>query len=199
MELDDLKQAWKKADNTSTTNNTDIMNLIMQKSTGPVALLKRGYRKQILFMSILPFVLLLTNFDNVYGVLRSVMFWSYTAFCIAVIIMASMNYRTATRMEVMDRMVKPSLELHVQLLQRRLDGLVVGLRIALIYFIVLTEVLPYFQHYRILAHWHSLSPFIRFGAYAALLLAQYFIGRKMLDYKFRRHLDYLKSLVGEMQ
>jgi hypothetical protein len=150
-------------------------------------------------MSILPFVLLLTNLDNAYGVLRSVMFWSYTAFCVAVIIVAAMNYRIAARMEGLDQMVKPSLELHIQLLQRRLDQLIIGLRIALIYFIVLTEVLPYFQHYRMLAYWHSLSPFLRFGAYAAILAAQYFIGRKQLHYKFGRHLAHLKSLVGEMQ
>lgn len=199
MELDDLKGAWKANAITQTPINTDIMKIILQKSTGPIAQLKSGYRKQILFMSLLPFVLLLTNLDNIYGVLTSVMFWSYTVFCMAVIIVASLNYRTAARMEGMDRVVKPALEMHIDLLQKRLDGLVIGLRIALVYFIVLTEVLPYFQHYRMLAYWHSLSPFIRFGAYAILLIAQYFLGRKKLDYKFRRHLDHLKSLVGEMQ
>jgi hypothetical protein len=47
--------------------------------------------------------------------------------------------------------------------------------------------------------WHSLSPIIRFGSYAALLLMQYFIARKIRERKVGRHLTYLKELVKEMQ
>lgn len=199
MELDDFKTTWKNTEIPTTNKNKDIMELILQKSYGPIAQLKRGYRKQIAFMSMIPIVLLLTNLDNISGALSSFMYWSYVAFCLAVIFIAAMNYRETTKMERLDSAVKTTLERQVNLLQKRLDQLIIGLRVALVYFIILTEVLPWFQHYRMLTHWHSLSPFIRFGAYATLLIAQYFLSRKTLNSKFGKHLSYLRDLTKQMQ
>jgi hypothetical protein len=95
-------------------------------------------------------------------------------------------------------MVKANLEQQVSLLQKRMQWKIIGLRIALLFFIALTEVLPYFQHYRMLDKWHSLSPFIRFGLYAALFAIQYFLSPRVLQNKFGRHLTYLKELAKEM-
>ncbi len=198
MELDDLKETWQQTSINKKTN-LDIMDLIQHKSYGPVAALKRGYKKQIIFMAMLPAILVLTNMDNVAGVFRSVMFWSYVAFCIGIIIFASNNYRIAQKMEGMDAMVKSNLEQQTQILQGRMNQIIIGLRLVLIYFIILTEVMPYFQHYRTLAYWHSLSPLIRFGAYTTLLVAQYFLSRKIIQRKFGQHIDYLRQLVREMQ
>jgi hypothetical protein len=76
---------------------------------------------------------------------------------------------------------------------------IIGLRIVLLFFIVLVEVLPYFQHYRMLDKWHSLSAFTRFGSYAALLVLQYFVNRMVSERKFGGHIKYLKALMEEMQ
>jgi hypothetical protein len=198
MDLDDLKQSWQQTPTTKTTN-TDIMQLIQQKSYGPIAAMKEGYRKQIIFMSLLPFILVLTNMNDVAGVFRSVMFWSYVAFCIGVIALAITNYRTVTRMEGMDGLVRTKLEQQIQTLEMRLKQTIVGIRIVMIYFIVLTEVLPYIQHYHMLDHWHSLPWYARYAAYAVLLLLQYIFSRRIADRKFGRHLTYLKSLVKELQ
>lgn len=198
MELDDLKQTWKKTSAKKTTN-TDIMELIQHKSYGPLAALKSGFRKQIAVMGVLPVILLATNLDNISIVLGSVMFWSYVAFCLGVVSFAYRNYRIVDKMEGMDGMLKSTLMQQITLLETRLRWKIVGLRIALLFFISLTEIVPYFQHYRILDKWHSLSPFIRFGTYAGLLLLQYFASRKMIQRKFGRHLAYLKQLVREME
>jgi hypothetical protein len=85
------------------------------------------------------------------------------------------------------------------LLETRLRQNLIGIRVALLFFIVLTEVLPYFQHFRMLNTWHSLSPFIRFGAYAALFLFQYFVSRTVSQRKFGQHIAHLKELVKQMQ
>src|SRR5258706_3695349 len=198
MELDDLKQTWKQSE-TKKNINTDIMKLVQHKSYGPIAALKREFRKQIMLMMILPVMLLLTNADDISRVLTSVMFWSYVAFCSGIVVFAYYNYRIVSKMEVMDGMVKSNLEQQVNILETRLKWKIIGLRIALLYFILLTETVPYFQHYRMLDKWHSLSPFIRFGSYAALLMTQYFLSAKIIRRKFGRHLNYLKDLVQEMQ
>lgn len=199
MELDELKQAWKAIPDNQTKPNKDIMELIRQESHGPIARLKTGYRKQMVLMSMIPFILLLTNADNMTGVLQSFMFWSYVVFCVGVITIASMNYREVVRMEVMDGALRSHLERQVGLLQKRLNLLIIGLPVAMLYFIVLTEVLPYFQYYRMLATWHGLPVLLRFSVYAALLIAQYFFSRKALHSKFGRHLAYLKELVAQMK
>lgn len=198
MELDDLKQPWKQIP-VNKNKNTDIMELIQHKSYGPIAALKREFRKQMVVMLILPALLLLTNVNGIATALSSVLFWSYVAFCICVVVFAFYHYRIVGKMEGMDGMVRSNLEQQIGILERGLKWKLVGLRIALLFFILLTEVVPYFQHYRMLDKWHALPPVIRFSAYAALLVLQYFLSRGINQRKFGTHLAYLRELVKELQ
>lgn len=198
MELDDLKQTWKQPE-TNKNININIMNLIQHKTYGPVAALKKEFRKQIIVMSLLPALLLATNLDNISKPLTSILFWAYILLCVGVIAFAYFNYRIVNQMSLMDDRVKSTLEKQVNILQTRMQWKIAGLRVAFLFLIVLTEIVPYVQHYRMLDKWHSLSPAIRFGAYAALLLIQYFVGRKVIYRKFGTHLDYLKELIRETE
>ena len=198
MELDDLKNNWHQTPLTK-NKNWDIMEIIQQKSYGPLAALKRTFRKQMVLMFLIPFMFLATNAQDIHGVLTSILFWSYVAFCIGVIAFAYYNYRIVSKMEDMDAMVKTNLEQQIQLLEKRANWQIIGLRGVTLFFIVLLEVVPYIQHYRMLDKWHSLPVAIRFGAYAALLVLQFFMNRIIKQRKVGRHLDYLKTLVKEMQ
>jgi len=95
--------------------------------------------------------------------------------------------------------VKSNLEQQVSLLQTRLRWKIIGLRIALVFFIVMIEVLPYFQHYRMLDKWHSLPILVRYAVYLGFILFQYIMSPIILQRKFGRHLTYLQSLVKEME
>ncbi len=198
MELDELKENWKQIP-VHKNQNTDIMEIIQHKSYGPISALKSVFRKQILLMAIIPFVLVLTNSDNIPGVLTSVMFWGYVAFCSGVIAFAYYNYTLAKAMENLNEMVRVRLERQIDLLEKRMRWELIGLRCALLFFILLTEIVPYFQNYRMLNKWHSLNPLIRYGCYVALILIQYFLNRKLARQKVSRHIDYLRSLVREMR
>jgi len=198
MELEDLKQTWKQTPIHKPVN-TDIMELIQHKSYGPVTALKTAFLKQIRLMIILPILIFATNLNDVNKVLTSIMFWSYIAFCIGLILFSWFNYRIVQKMEGMDAMVKPNLEQQISILEKRLKWHITGVRLVFVFFMVLTEVLPYFQHYRMLDKWHSLPALIRFSTYAGLLILQYFTIRPVLNRKFGRHLNYLKGLVKEMQ
>lgn len=198
MELDDLKQSWKETP-IPTPVNKNIMEMIQHKSYGPVAALKRGFRKQMIIMALMPFILLLTNASDISKPLTSVLYWSYVAVAIGVIIVAYYNYRIADKMQDMNGMVKANLEQQVSVLQTRLRWKIIGLRIVFIFFIVLLEVLPYIQHYRMLDKWHSLPLPARFAVYLGFLLLQYFISPLIIQRKFGRHLNYLQSLVKEME
>ncbi|TMI93776.1 MAG: hypothetical protein E6H08_09985 [Bacteroidetes bacterium] len=198
MELDDLKQTWKET-TIKKNKNTDIMDIMKHKSYGPIAALKREFRKQIVVMALLPLFLLITTIDDISKIYTNVLFWSYVAFCVGMIVFASVNYRIVEKMEIMDVSVRSNLQQQIDLLETRLKWKLIGLRIILLFFIILVEVVPYFQHYRMLDKWHSLSPFIRFGAYAAFLILQYFLSRIVSDRKFGGHIKYLKELMKEMQ
>jgi len=198
MELDDLKQTWKET-TIKKNKNTDIMDLMKQKSYGPIAALKREFRKQIMVMALFPLFLLFTTIDDISQIYTNVLFWSYVALCLGMVVFASMNYRIVEKMGTMDGMVKHNLEQQVDLLETRLKWKLIVLRIVLIFFVVLLEVIPYFQHYRMLDKWHSLSPFVRFASYAAFFILQYFMSRIVSERKFGSHIKYLKALMNEMQ
>lgn len=175
------------------------MELIQHSSYGPLASLKRTYRKQIRLMTLIPLMLIVVNMKDIDHVLTSILFWSYIAFCIAIILFARYNYKIVERMQTMDTMVKANLEQQIGLLEKRARLELSGLRCVLLFFVLLVEIVPYFQHYRMLDKWHSLSPFIRFGAYGALLLFQYILNPRLKERRIGRHLAYLKELVDQMQ
>ena len=198
MELDDLKQSWQKT-NKVESHDSDIIRLIQNKNYGPVAALKKAFKKQIKLMIIVPFIIFFTKIDRVDRVLTSIMFWSYIAFCIGLITFSWFNYQMVKRMESMDGMVKANLEQQIATLQSRLKWKITGVRIALLYFILLAEVMPYFQHYSMLDKWHSLSLAVRLAAYVGFLVLQYFISTVVSHRKYGKHLLYLKQLANEMQ
>jgi hypothetical protein len=198
MELDDLKQTWKQ-NPVNKIKNTDIMELIQHKSYGPVEALKREFKKQIMVFTIIVFVQVLVNLDNVPGLLQSILFWSYVVFCAGVIVFSYQNFLIARKMEIMDGNLKQNIETQINILERRMERKIIALRLAMVFFIVLVEVLPYFQHYRSLNLWHSASPYIRFSAYAFLLILQYFMSRRVTQKKIGDHINYLKNLIKEME
>jgi hypothetical protein len=198
MELDDLKRSWNSQP-IQLTKNINIMELIQHKSYGPVAALKRGFKRQMRIMILMPLFIFATNSMNAEGLLKSILFWSYVGFCIVAVLFFYFNYRIASRMEAMEGAVKANLEKQTLLLEKRLRWKIIGLPIATLFFVLLFEIVPYIQHYSMLTKWHNLSPFIRFGTYALVLLLQYFANRRISERRFGAHLGRLKELVKEMR
>ena len=198
MELDDLKNTWKQ-DNQKQTKTPNIMEMIHQKSRGPIASLKTAFRKQMAAITVLMSMIIVTNARNVDSVSSNILFWSYIGFCLALIVAFYFNYRLTSKMESMDDRVKNNLEQHVALLEQRLKWQAIGARIVIVFFILLLEIIPHYQHLRMLDKWHSLSPWIRFFSYGAFFIFQYFIGNAVKKKRFGKHLDYLKNLLKELK
>jgi hypothetical protein len=198
MELDDLKQSWK-AQTIESNKNTNIMEIIQHKNDGPVARLKKGFKKQMRIMLLMPLFIFVTNAMHAEGLLQSILFWSYVLFCIVMVIFFYFNYRIASRMESMEGNVKENLEHQTLLLEKRLRWKIIGLPIVTLFFVLLVEVLPYIQYYKMLNTWHGLSPLIRFGAYGFILLLQYFASRTIGERTFGAPIKHLKELLKEMR
>ena len=198
MELDDLKNTWKQED-TKQTKTPNIMEMIHQKSRGPVASLKTAFRKQMIAVTVLMSTIIISNARNVDSVSSNILFWSYIAFCLSLVFAMYFNYRLVAKMEKMDGQVKSNLEEHVSLLEQRMKWQNIGARIVILFFIVLLEVIPHYQHLRMLDKWHALSPAIRFSSYAAFMIFQYFLSNAVKRKRFGRHIDYLKQLLNELR
>lgn len=198
MELDDLKQNWKQSNEQTNKQNKNIMELIQQRSIGPMAQLKRSFRKQAVLMVLVTTMLFTSNMHiGVERILSSALFLAYVGLCAGVVIFSWINYRLVSKMQ-MDGNVRSNFEQQVAILEKRLRWRIVALKCIFVFFIVLLEVAPYFQHYRMLDKWHSLSPFIRFGVYAAFLTIQYFAINAVSERKFGRHIKHLKNMLMEI-
>lgn len=197
MELDDLKQTWQQTEKTPKSENNDIIELIKHKSNGPVAALKKRFKKQMILILLL--VAFIINSFSHKQIFTDVMFWSYITFCIALCLFFYFNYRLVSKMECMDCMIKSNLEQQVNILEKRLKWQKVGKQTALVFFIVLSETLTYFANEPMLEKWHSVPLFIRLLVYASLFTIQYFISPLISKRKYGRHLSYLKQLLNEMQ
>jgi len=195
MELDDLKGTWKN-ESELTKLNADIMEIIQHKTYGPLAAMKRVFKRQIVLMATIPLLLIATNANDVHAVFTSVMFWTYVVFCMCVVSFAYKSYRIVQHMELMEP-VKGALARQIDLLEKRKRWELAGLRVGLLTFVALTEIVPYFQHYRMLDYWHSLPPALRLSAYLALFAMQYFMNRKIARRNIGVHLDYLRRLMNE--
>ena len=198
MELDDLKRTWKQ-ENQKQTKTPDIMELIHQKSRGPIASLKNSFRKQIIVVTALMSMVIATQAGNLDSTSSNLLFWTFIGFCLAMILTFYMNYRQTGKMEAMDEKVKNNLMKYVNMMEQRLRWQNIGARVVILFLILLLEIIPLYQHVRMLDTWNSLSPLIRFSSYAAYLVFQYYISRSVTRRKFGKHLDHLKSLLKEVK
>jgi hypothetical protein len=198
MELDDLKKAWKQ-ENSKQTKTPDIMELIHQKSKGPIASLKNSFRKQMMFVTAMMTIVIATQAGNLDSISSNILFWTFIGFCLAMIFTFYINYRQTGKMASMDDKVKNNLIQYVDRMEQRLKWQNTGARIVILILILLLEIIPHYQHVRMLDTWHSLHPLIRFSSYAAYLVIQYFISRSVTQRKFGKHLDHLKTLLREVK
>ena len=198
MELDDLKKTWKQ-ENQKQTKTPDIMELIHQKSRGPIASLKNSFRKQMIVVTALMSMVIATQAGNLDSISSNLLFWTFIGFCLAMILTFYVNYRQTGKMEAMDEKVKNNLMKYVNMMEERLRWQNIGARVVILFLILLLEIIPLYQHVRMLDTWNSLSPLIRFSSYAAYLVFQYYISRSVTRRKFGKHLDHLKSLLKEVK
>lgn len=198
MELDDLKKTWKQ-ENQKQTKTPDIMELIHQKSRGPIASLKNSFRKQMIVVTALMSMVIATQAGNLDSTSSNLLFWTFIGFCLAMILTFYVNYRQTGKMEAMDEKVKNNLMKYVNMMEQRLRWQNIGARVVILFLILLLEIIPLYQHVRMLDTWNSLSPLIRFSSYAAYLVFQYYISRSVTRRKFGKHLDHLKYLLKEVK
>ena len=198
MELDDLKQPWLESAKNIKPFNKSVMEIIQNKSYGPAAQLKRNFRKMII---IIPIVvsMLIVNLSKKHDIFSDVLFWFYIIFISSMMLFFYYNYRLINKMQCMDCLVKSNLEKQVKTLENGFKWRLVIIRGAFIIFIVLLEVLMYYQQEPALAKWYAQPVILRMSTYAILITAWYFITKLIFRTKYGKHIQHLKNLVQQME
>ena len=198
MELDDLKQPWLESAKNIKPLNTNVMEIIQNKSYGPAAQLKRNFRKMIIIIPIVV-TMLIINLSKKHDIFSDVLFWFYIIFISSMMLFFYYNYRLINKMQCMDCLVKSNLEKQVKTLENGFKWRLVIIRGAFIIFIVLLEVLMYYQQEPALAKWYAQPATIRMSAYAILITAWYFITKLIFRTRYGKHIQNLKNLVQQME
>ena len=195
MELDQFKQKWRQANANNNPPERDLKSIFNRGRRGPVAALKRNFRRRIVVL-VLVCVLFLHEFrdrdlfNNVFFLWFVVM-----AFCLAVLFY--LNLRVVKDLEKTDEPVAAHIQSQVDLMEKRIGWYRMFTRVAFIVLIILLETLPYFSGERMLQKWHSVAPLIRVAAYAALLLFQYYAGRMLARKRYGQYLERLQNILHD--
>jgi hypothetical protein len=198
MELDDLKQPWLESAKNIKPLNTNVMEIIQNKSYGPAAQLKRNFRKMIIIIPMVVTMIIVT-LSKKHDIFSDVLFWFYIIFIFSMMLFFYYNYRLINKMQCMDCLVKSNLEKQVKTLENGFKLRLVIIRGAFIIFIVLLEVLMYYQQEPALAKWYAQPVTVRMPAYAILITAWYFITKLVFRTKYGKHIQNLKNLVQQME
>ena len=195
MELDQLKQQWQKASAQDTPPHRDVRHILRQAGKGPLASLKRNFRKQIILL-VLVFFIIANQFRD-RGLFNNLFVQFYLVFCLSLCIFFYYNYRMVKRLEKTDHPLIDHLINQVTLLEKRMRWHRMFTRIAVIVLILLVEIIPLFHNDRMLQKWHAVAPLIRIAVYAGFILLHYYVGKKLAGRRYGQHLQRLKNLLTD--
>lgn len=198
MELDELKQSWKQSTENINLSNTNIMELIQNKSYGPIASLKRRFRKQLIILPVVV-ALLAIQLSRHHAIFSDILFWCYVVICLLICGYFYFSYRLVSNMQCADCMVKANLEKQIHMLAKAYKWRLIVMRLLFIFFIVLLEVMLYFQQEPSLIKWYAQPLSVRLLCYAGLVVLFYVVSKLILNRKYGKHIRYLKELVQQMQ
>ena len=194
MELDQLKQRWHQADNNTTPNFRNIFN---RRDQGPIASLKRNFRRQIIVLALVFFLFARQLHDRV--LYENVFFMWYACCALLLCAFFYINLQLVRRLENTDNNMIAYIKNEVALLEKRMQWQRWFVRFTIAALIVLLEVLPYFSDERMLQKWHNVSLIIRIAVYAALLLFQYFVKNMIAHRRYGQHIERLKEILADAE
>lgn len=195
MELDDFKQSWnEQSQQDLNTSKNNFMELIHQKSYGPLAVLKNKFRLQLLAFPV--FVAIMAwKFINKPELMNDLTMW---CFVLLTFLMAGyfwFNYQVINRLQKAGTPVKEQIEKDIAILENGFKVYFLVNRIILIIFAVLLELVMYLHKQPDFEVWYTYPFLIRFGTYVLLFILHYFLGKASFQRQYGDHISMLKKLL----
>lgn len=198
MELDDLKDKWRNSDPTHTsTSKQKIMELIQQKSHGPVAALKKAFRKQLLIIPTLAIGVVdaLMNpsrrTDPFFSLFFGIVLLTGVFFAVAYITLHNMSKTDAP---VVDQLKRQLRSLQDMMLFYRIISLA-----GVLMLVIFLEVFKHLWNGLPPAHWYQVGLWLRIPAYGALLFGAYIVFNRIFQKEYGKHLDEIKKSLSDAE
>jgi hypothetical protein len=196
MELDELRQGWKRSAERIQLPGRDIKALIPNKASGSVTELKNRFRRGMLIVPVI-IAIALSRLPHHHGLTFMVLFSFLLLFPVCMTWYFYYNYKLVGRMQQTDITVRENL-------QRQVDSLGKGIRFRLLFtrgmflvFIVLLEILMYLG--KELIGWQLQNPAVRLAVYACVFGAFYLLTHFAVKHRYGKSISYLKDLVNQLE
>ncbi len=198
MELDDLKDKWRNSDPTHTsTSKQKIMELIQQKSHGPVAALKKAFRKQLL---IIPALAMLVGDALINPSRRTDPFFSL---CFGIILLCgiffAVGYFSLDKMSKADAPVVDQLKRQLRSLQEMMLFYRIISFAGVLMLVIFLEVYKDLWTGTAVADWFEVGLWLRIPAYGGLLFWAYTAFNTFFQKEYGKHLDELKKSLSDAE
>jgi hypothetical protein len=197
MELDELKDRWMKSNEKMEVPVRDILNLIQNETDGPVARLKKRFRKGMILIPFIGF-LAISKLVNKHDFIYEAIAWFVVAFCVVIMTYFYINYRLVSKMQSMEADVKTNLLKQVSFLEQGLKWRLRIMRGFVVLFIIMLEWLMYFYPDQNFDSWHGKAVWIRILVYAGWFIFFFFLTKFATDHRYKRHIKRLRGLVEEI-
>ncbi len=196
MELDDLKQSWnEQSEKDLKPLNNNIMEMIHNKSYGPLAVIKGKITNQLVIFLLAISILIFVFFKKP----DSWYLLNFLIYCLFVLAnFYWMNYKLISRLQNMDATVKETIEKNFKTLEKNFKKYLMVSRGYFIITVIVIEILMRIGDNNLEA-WHAYSIFIRIIVYITLFVIVYFTGKYTYQKNFGRHVTYLKDLLEKIK
>jgi hypothetical protein len=194
MELDDLKESWKK-DNEKSNLNLNIMELIQRKSGGPIEVLKKIFKKKFLVLTMVTCTLAMQNitlWNN------DLMMWLFIAFCGLIGGYYYTRYNLLDDMQTLDMAVSNNIQKQVITLEKGVAFHLAVLQVMPVVLAVALEILMYHHREPFFEDWYNQPVYLRAGCYIGLFGIFFIIKQYTIDRNFTRHIRHLKDLATQL-
>ncbi len=196
MELEELKNIWKKNRNTG-PGNFDIDKILRDSSSSPLVLLRKRLRRHITAI-VVAIGLIIINLSPHHRIFEDGLFWCYIFFCAIIIGFLIYGFMLVSNMEKGSGSIKSNVQKGILLLENSLRLKLLAIHIMPVIFILLMEVLMFWHQEPSLEKWYAIPWYGRAAAYTGGIILLYFFSRFSQDRKYTKHLTYLQKLITEM-
>ena len=195
MELDAFKVSWNNQSHTKSHYN--LNEILAQKVKSPIQLLKRKYLIQSILLPSVALMLTITNLVTPTLSNRPVVWIAVPV----LLLLTYFYYRSYALIKKLEQPattnIKTNLENQLKTLQLRGKQDLIFLRILLILFIAILELLMVKNLVPEYDTWEQTNFGIRIAVYAVLLLIQPYISSHFYNLNFGQHINKLKDLVSQ--
>jgi hypothetical protein len=198
MELENLKQTWQESSNISKPLNTNTMELIQNKSYGPLASIISKFKTQLLALPLLIglFIYQLITKPQLF---HSPAIWILYSIGIMLSIYFIYNYSLVSNLQKPSDAVKLNMEVQIKKLESSFKWFRI---VASVYYLLIPialELALYFNIEKDFQQWGQVNIFIRIVTYAAGFVFMILLSKRWFKREYGEHLQSLKRLIEQMQ